>query len=287
MTPTQARQVLAVAQHRSFSKAAVALGASQAAVSNAVAATEAGLGVSLFFRTTRAVTPTRAFALLRTRFERLVSASASIVEMAARLRADARQVLKVAVSPVVDASFVDPLLTAFEALGTGADVELIEMNLRELEHSLANGEVELAIAPFSGRSAFKSFLLYAEPLRVVGHGEGPAMDLTSLAGRPMILMPDACGLTRTTLRLFREERTVLTRAKTTALGYGLLERGALRGRGRAILPRSKLSAQTPSRALLTHGAESRLEVRVLQRRAEHASAPQLSLATLLRRAAAP
>lgn len=279
----QARQVLAVAQHRSFSKAAQSLGASQAAVSNAVAATETRLGVSLFHRTTRAVTPTRAYGSLRREFERLVSVSDAIVESAAALRANAKRLLKVAVSPIVDASFIDPLLAAFETLGTGASVEFIEQNLSDLEHSLASGEVELAIAPVSGRSPFKSFLLYAEPLRVIGGGEGTGLELTSLSGLPMILMPDACGLTRATIRLFREERAVLTRAKTTALGYHLLERAALRGRGHAVLPRSKLSAHTPSRALLAGGAESQLEVRVLQRR-ERASAPQLRLTALLRRA---
>ncbi len=52
--------VLAVAQHRNFRAAAIHLGMSRSALSNAVAALEAKLGVRLFHRTTRSVSLTEA-----------------------------------------------------------------------------------------------------------------------------------------------------------------------------------------------------------------------------------
>src|ERR1700731_1616054 len=52
--------VLAVARHRSFRAAATELGMSRSALSHAIAALEAKLGVRLFHRTTRSVSLTEA-----------------------------------------------------------------------------------------------------------------------------------------------------------------------------------------------------------------------------------
>lgn len=58
---------LAVAQHRSFTAAGASLGVSPAAVSQAIRALEARVGVALFQRTTRRVAPTEAGAALHAR----------------------------------------------------------------------------------------------------------------------------------------------------------------------------------------------------------------------------
>jgi DNA-binding transcriptional LysR family regulator len=278
VTPTQARQVLAVAHHRSFSKAARALGGSQAAVSNAIAATEALFGVTLFQRTTRAVTPTPAFRALKPQLERLVRAEDAIDSTLERVRGELSRVVKVAISPVVDSRVVDSLIASFERENATTTVRLSELNLKDLEQALSRGEVDVGIAPLAGRSPFKSFVLYSDPLMVVGGpaGAGP-LPLQALRGAPIILMPDACGLTRATLKLFRAGGLRLIRSSTTPLGYPLLERGALQGRGVAILPRSKLGEGTPARSL--EGAL--LEVRVLQRRSA-SGASSGRLLTLLR-----
>jgi LysR family transcriptional regulator, hydrogen peroxide-inducible genes activator len=283
MTPVQAQQVLAVARHESFSRAARALGASQATVSNAVAMVERSLGVQLFRRTTRQVAPTPAFRALRRGLERLVSAEQAIVDAAAKARKEVSPELKVGVSPVVDAARVDPLLASFERTHPATSVALIELNLRELEQALASGAVDLAIAPVSGRSAFKSFVLYREPLLVVGGlAAGQPVALRALSEVSVIMMPDACGLARATVRLFRDGRVPLRRAKTLALGYHLLEHAALRGRGHAVLPRSKLSEATRAQPLLrADGQPAELEVRVLQRRTS-VTRPQQQLSAVLR-----
>jgi DNA-binding transcriptional LysR family regulator len=52
--------VVAVARHRNFRAAALELGVSRSAISHAVAALEERLGVRLFNRTTRSVSPTEA-----------------------------------------------------------------------------------------------------------------------------------------------------------------------------------------------------------------------------------
>jgi DNA-binding transcriptional LysR family regulator len=57
---TELEAVLAVSRHRSFRAAATELGISTSALSHAIAAIEARIGVRLFNRTTRSVSPTQA-----------------------------------------------------------------------------------------------------------------------------------------------------------------------------------------------------------------------------------
>src|SRR5215469_4479275 len=77
---------LSVARHRSFRKAADELGVSTSAVSQAVRALEARVGVALFIRTTRSVGLTEAgdrfHARARPAFEELVSASEAARQLA-------------------------------------------------------------------------------------------------------------------------------------------------------------------------------------------------------------
>src|SRR3954469_13835014 len=73
---------LAVAQDRSFTRAAARLGVSQSALSHTVRALEARLGVRLLTRTTRSVSPTEAGEqLLRTVAPRLEEIEAEIAKV--------------------------------------------------------------------------------------------------------------------------------------------------------------------------------------------------------------
>ena len=106
---------LAVAEHRSFTRAASSLGLSTSAVSQAVRALEAHVGVPLLLRTTRSVSVTEAgqrlvtvaAPALRTATEALSSASAAPGELLGQLRLN---VPAIAVETVVG-----PLVTAFLA----------------------------------------------------------------------------------------------------------------------------------------------------------------------------
>lgn len=72
-----------VARHRSFTRAAAELGLSPSALSHAVKALEARLGVRLLARTTRSVAPTAAGAqLLRTLDPALDQAAAGLASLA-------------------------------------------------------------------------------------------------------------------------------------------------------------------------------------------------------------
>src|SRR5256885_10422524 len=79
---------LSVAAHRSFRKASVELGVTPSAVSQAIRALEARIGVALFSRTTRSVGLTEAgerfFARAKSAFDELVAAGEAARELGQR-----------------------------------------------------------------------------------------------------------------------------------------------------------------------------------------------------------
>src|ERR1700759_947349 len=79
---------LGVAQHRSFRRAAAALGVTPSAISQAIRALEARIGTALFIRTTRSVGLTEAgdrfLSLAKPAFEELVAASGVARELGQR-----------------------------------------------------------------------------------------------------------------------------------------------------------------------------------------------------------
>jgi DNA-binding transcriptional LysR family regulator len=92
-----------VARHLSFSRAAAELGASQSAVSQAIARLERTLGLRLFERTTREVQLSDAGKLLVPYAEALLEQAASFSTEAARLAVPAHGVIRFAYCPLVGA----------------------------------------------------------------------------------------------------------------------------------------------------------------------------------------
>jgi DNA-binding transcriptional LysR family regulator len=115
---------LAVAEHRSFTRAASALGVSTSAVSQAVRALEAHVGVPLLLRTTRSVSVTQAGQrlvesagpALRGAVEALSSVGASSGEVVGHLRLN--------VPAIVVETVVGHLVTAFAAKHPRAKVDV-------------------------------------------------------------------------------------------------------------------------------------------------------------------
>lgn len=288
VSSTQAKQALAVARLNSFSKAAVELRSSQSSVSNAVAALEGQLGLSLFVRSTRKVVPTKAFLALKKHLERLVTATEAVEGASQQLRGIREGQLRVGISPVVDTDRVEGTLRSFERAHPDTSVELIELNLRDLISDLDLGRLHVVVAPFDEkRGRFRSFRLYEEPLLLLrerGAGvTGAPTPLKTVGDEVFLMVPDICGLALATTNLFKSEKLKLRRSKTQALGYHLLERGALHGRGLAILPRSKISREAiASEIVLSSGVQAALAVHVVQRREGRLSAIQKALVDAFR-----
>jgi DNA-binding transcriptional LysR family regulator len=92
-----------VARHRSFSRAAVHLGQSQPATSQAVGRLERALGVRLFERNNRAVRLTEAGAALLPYAEAVLAAVEALAAEAARQAEPARTTIRLAYPPLVGA----------------------------------------------------------------------------------------------------------------------------------------------------------------------------------------
>jgi DNA-binding transcriptional LysR family regulator len=115
---------LSVAQHRNFRKAAVELGVTPSAISQAVRALEARIGAALFIRTTRSVGLTEAGERFLSRakpaFEELVSAS----EVARDLGQRPAGLLRLSVPRAVVPILLEPLIASFCQAYPEIEVEL-------------------------------------------------------------------------------------------------------------------------------------------------------------------
>jgi DNA-binding transcriptional LysR family regulator len=115
---------LGVAEHRSFRKAAAALGVSPSAISQTVRVLEARIGATLFTRTTRSVGLTEAgecfLARAKPAFEELVAAS----EVTRDLGQGATGLLRLSVPRAVVSVLLEPLIASFCEAYPKVEVEI-------------------------------------------------------------------------------------------------------------------------------------------------------------------
>src|ERR1700736_2711139 len=115
---------LSVARHRSFRKAAAALGVTPSAMSQAIRALEARVGTALFMRTTRSVGLTEAGARFLSRakpaFEELVAASEVARDLGQRPTGLLRLTVPRAVVPIL----LEPLIASFCQAFPEVEVEI-------------------------------------------------------------------------------------------------------------------------------------------------------------------
>ncbi|MFC4587686.1 LysR family transcriptional regulator [Sphaerisporangium corydalis] len=134
----------AVADHRSFSRAAADLGLSQPAVSQAIGRLEQTLGVRLFDRTSREVTPTPAGTALLPLARTLLATAQEFTAEAARLAAPPRPIISLAYAPLAGplaARAARRLARRTPAI----DVDLRPAGRRAATAALARGQVALAL----------------------------------------------------------------------------------------------------------------------------------------------
>src|SRR6201993_4023679 len=128
---------LSVAQHRSFRRAAAALGVTPSAISQAVRALEGRVGAALFLRTTRSVGLTEAGERFLSRakpaFEELVAAS----EVARKLGERRAGRLRLSVPRAVVPILLEPLIASFCQVYPEVEVEIAASE--ELVDLAANG----------------------------------------------------------------------------------------------------------------------------------------------------
>src|SRR5579884_308584 len=158
---------LSVAHHRSFRKAAVELGVSPSAISQAIRVLETRVGAALFMRTTRSVGLTEAgerfFSRAKPAFEELVAAS----EAARGLGQRPAGLLRLSVPRAVVPILLEPLLASFCQAYPEVEVEIAASE--ELVDLAAEGfDAGIRLGQFIAADMVAVRLTAPFPLLVVG-----------------------------------------------------------------------------------------------------------------------
>jgi DNA-binding transcriptional LysR family regulator len=139
------RAALAVLEHRSFGRAANAVGISQPALSIAVAELEKRLGLPLFHRTTRSVQPTDAGLSFLTKAGRVLDELDTLVrDVEDDVRSRRGRVVVTCLSSIAG-RLMPPVIRACEARYPGLEVVLQDDVATRALEAVVNGAVDFAV----------------------------------------------------------------------------------------------------------------------------------------------
>ncbi|QBR03706.1 transcriptional regulator CynR [Paraburkholderia pallida] len=168
MLPRQLRYLLAVLEHRNFTRAADALHISQPALSQQIKQLEDRLGAKLLDRSGRFIVATDAGSV----YAEYARAANHDLEAGRRAIHDvenlARGELRVGFTPTFMAYLVGPLISAFNFSYPSIVISVHEMTLDDLEVAISTDELDLGIAFSTVRSSdIKCEVIFNEQLKLV------------------------------------------------------------------------------------------------------------------------
>jgi DNA-binding transcriptional LysR family regulator len=136
------RTFVEVARDGSLSGAARRLGITQPTVGRHIDALEAALGLTLFTRSPRGLTPTPAALALEPHVEAMAAAAAALARTASGEAAADRGAVRVTASEIVGVEVLPPMLAAFHAEHPGIAIELALTNRTQ---DLARRDADIAV----------------------------------------------------------------------------------------------------------------------------------------------
>jgi DNA-binding transcriptional LysR family regulator len=272
---TQLYYARAAADLGSFSRAAASLGVTQPALSHGIAALEQALGGALFRRSTTGVALTPLGARLLPHLHALLGGLDALLTEARTATGQDAEPLRMGVSPLIHPALV---ARAFQAARQHAPAALIlrEDNLADLRAALLARQLDLIVVPaVTAAEGCDRHPLDREPLHYIPssgatRGEpGTPVEVADLAGQPLVMVGDACGLTTFTRALFTGTGTgtELRAYPGEADSYRTLEDWARLGLGGTLLPLSRIRDPADARPVHHHGrpVESQYEALWLTR----------------------
>jgi LysR family carnitine catabolism transcriptional activator len=206
MNPTidQLRVICAVARVSSFSDAARELMLTQPAITRTVRSVESGLGVSLFFRTTRRVEVTaEGSEFVAVASDILMSLDEGLKRFEAWRRAEAGTITALAL-PSLAAGVLAPIVSGFMRDRPGVRLDLLSANAEDILRRLRAGDAQLAITEDPGdRADLDAAPLARDPVFAVVSAAHPLADSSSatwgqLAGYPFIQLSEGTSVRRLT-----------------------------------------------------------------------------------------
>ena len=146
----QLRQVLALAQHGSFGRAAVALHMTQPALSRSMKLIEAETGSTLFYRTAAGVTPTDQGRLVIRRARELVDAADEFDREVLRQRVGGTDLLNIGAGPYAAETVLPAALAGFLPENDLVRIRInVRSNFDELPRLLRARQLDFFVAEFS------------------------------------------------------------------------------------------------------------------------------------------
>jgi LysR family transcriptional regulator of gallate degradation len=145
--PKRLLDLLAIARHGSYTQAAAALGVSQPALSNSIAALEKTLGVRVLERTRYGATLTEFGRLLAGHAEALQSALSRASGDVALKKDGMEGSLAIGVSPVACVDIVPDAVALLKTATPNVAVRIHEMPDDQLLEQLRTGEIDLMVSP--------------------------------------------------------------------------------------------------------------------------------------------
>jgi LysR family hydrogen peroxide-inducible transcriptional activator len=194
MTLSELRYIVAVANERSFGRAARRCFVSQPALSVAIQKLEEELGARLFERGKSEITVTPVGARVVEQAQKVLEEATRVKELAQEGRNQLAGVLKLGVIYTIAPYLLPDLIPALHAHAPQMPLDLDENLTENLEGALRSGRIDIAILalPFAPPGVVTEFL-YEEPFRVVvpaGHkwAKRKSIRPDELAGeRPILL----------------------------------------------------------------------------------------------------
>lgn len=271
----QLRAVEAVARHCHFTRAAEELYVAQSALSHQIRQLERELGIPLFERTSRRVTPTEAGLAIAARARRVFAEVDGARQEVDELRGALRGRIRIgALMPAGDVD-VPGLLARFGHAHRGVEIGLQEGIAADMLRRLADDELDAAFCLLAGEVPDEfavERLSRDEVVAAFAPGLAPPEPLVTVADlgrRAIVATRRGSAITAVLAELFAEAGQTLHLALESGDPF-LLRSLAARGFATAILPRSLTALPGPDIAVRSLDPAVRLPVALVWRRERNA-----------------
>lgn len=269
----QLRYFLAVAKCRSFSRAAVQLNVAQPALSHHVANLEAELGVKLFERSTKGVTPTECG-------ETLMRHSETIIRQVNQASIDVKVTsahpsgtVTIGLPTSISIGLTVPLLHQVESLYPAINLRIIENHSGYLSEWILAGRLDLAVlfdidaeAPFDLKPLIEEQLYFVSAPGSFIAGRA-SIDLQELRGNRLVLTGPTHGL-RHAIDRYSGFASLDIEVKTEIDSLVAIKQLVASGYGHSILPWCAIQQECAAGVLLA----ARIERPKIERKVYLASA---------------
>jgi DNA-binding transcriptional LysR family regulator len=218
-----------------------------------VSVLEDELGVRLFSRTTRSVTPTPAGERLLPLLRAAIDSLNAVEREAESIKRPGLRLLRVGFSPMLGARTVAELLRPCVPGDRTTEVVYKECGTHEMEQRLDSGTIDIVFGARLSRSKSRARqtigreLLLFVPSAEQRAGRASVMDLSEVATHRLALTGDMCGLAGATRELFETAGLSLKEYAGRAVNYEALAEWAELGIAGAILPESHVPVRTSLR----------------------------------------